>query len=350
MPTKRVPVIECSEEYILAENIRNSYGTVLAAQYSKITDFVKDKLLCQGILTVKVYYINQNKVGNRGDSYQKVKTSYTNTIAACKDLVSDMSAGKKIEYEKVLAICELIHSNINETSNLVMCLNAIQSSDEYTYIHCVNVSIYCMLIAKWMGLNDGDIKTAVQCGLLHDIGKSKIPHSILNKKGRLTKEEFAIMKKHTLYGLEILNNIDYMDEEVKRATVMHHERVDGSGYPYNTADQFISLFTKITAVADIYDAVTSNRVYRERKTPFEAFLILKTEEVCRLDTKVLNTFLNNIVHYYIGFSVLLNDGRTAKIVHIPLQAPHRPIIEVNGEYVDLSQNKNLEIVEMLPFE
>lgn len=350
MPIKVIPVIECSEDFLLAEDIRTSYGAILAARYTEMTEDLKSKFISLGILTVRVYYFNGDKVKNAKASYEEVKTNYNKNRKYYMDLVHDISAGRKIEYEKILGISELIHSDINEISNLIRCLSEIQNADEYTYTHSINTAVYCMLIAKWMGLDDRDIKIAIQSGLLHDIGKSKVPEAILNKKGKLTEEEFSIMKKHTIYGLEILNNIDDIDPEVKRVAVMHHERIDGSGYPYNTSDQFISLFAKITSIADVYDAITSARVYREKNTPFNAFFILKTEGMCKLDTTALNTFLDNIGHYYIGFNVLLNNGKIGKVVHIPIHAPDRPIIEVNEEYIDLSQNKSLEILEVIQSE
>jgi putative nucleotidyltransferase with HDIG domain len=350
MAAKRIPVIECSENHLLAEEIRNSQGVLLASQGNKMTVSLKTKLISLGILSVKVYNFTRNSFESKDKVYQEVRTNYTNTLSAYKDFIYGIAAGKKLEYDKVLGISKRIHASINDSRNLIRCLNEIQRADEYTYTHSINTSIYCMLIAKWMGLNDRDIKIAIQSGLMHDIGKVKIPDIILNKVDRLTEEEFAIMKKHTLYGFELLNNIDDIEVEVRQAALMHHERMNGSGYPYNTSADFIGLFAKITAVADVYDAITSERVYCKRRTPFKAFCFLSTSGIGILDTKVLSTFLSNITAYYIGSSVLLDNGETGKVVHIPVQCSHKPIIEVNGEYIDLSEDGSLEIVEILKVE
>lgn len=350
MPINRVPVIECSEEYLLAENIRNSQGTLLASEGAKITTFLKDKLISLGILTVKTYCLKRSLPNKKEASYEKVKVNYTDSLESYKSVIHNLSAGRKLEYDKILGIYEQIHTNIDEGRNLIRYINEIQSVDEYTYTHSINTSIYCMLIAKWMGLNDRDIKIAVQSGLLHDIGKVKVPKEILNKEGMLTGEEFAIIKKHTIYGFELLKNIDEMDVEVKRSVLMHHEREDGSGYPYKTSADFLSLYSKITAVADVYDAITSDRIYKKKKTPFDAFFILGTSGIGIFDTNALSTFLSNIIYYFTGSRVLLSNGEEGRVVHIPLHFPHKPIIEANGELIDLSQTNDLEIINILEIE
>ena len=133
-------------------------------------------------------------------------------------------------------------------------LNEEKDFDEYTYTHSLNVALYAMLIGKWLRLDNNSIKNVIKAGVLHDIGKTKVPIEILNKKARLSDEEFDIIKKHTFYGYDLVRSTDCVSDEVCEAVLLHHEREDKSGYPYGIGGRQLGLYAKIVAVADVYDA------------------------------------------------------------------------------------------------
>ena len=152
-------------------------------------------------------------------------------------------------------------------------------------------------------------------GLLHDVGKSQIPNEILNKKGQLTDAEFEIMKRHTVYGYEIIKNYKEVSFDVKRAVIMHHEKEDGTGYPFKIKGNQKNLYSKILTVADIFDAMTSERVYKERQTPFTAFKELENVGFDTVDPKVMMVLFENMPSYYVGSKVKMKNVVLSKAVN-----------------------------------
>jgi putative nucleotidyltransferase with HDIG domain len=340
METVSIPIHKCHYGDVVADNVYSNRGVILLAKGTIMNDYIKEKLVDIGITNIRVC-----KPAN-DMNYQMFKKSYLTTILKTKEFICKLASGEKLELEKVKNISEEIYQGINENDSIIRCINEIQKVDEYTYTHCVNVAFYSMLIGKWMNLSENEIKKLALSGLLHDIGKIKIPNEILNKKGKLTKEEFEIMKNHTVIGYGIIDGVDGIDTEIKRVVLLHHERIDGSGYPFNAISEKISLYTKIVAIADVYDAMTSERVYKERQTPFETFEMLKTVGLGILDPTILNIFLRNISTCYIGTSVKLSNGDIGNVVYIPPHDITCPIINVGSTYINLSQESNLKIVSI----
>lgn len=195
-----------------------------------------------------------------------------------------------------------------------------------------------------MNLTEKKTKNIIKTGLLHDIGKTKIPLDLLNKKEKLCSEELKVIQKHAMYGYNMIKEIISMDSDIKVGVLLHHEREDGSGYPNRYTGRQLNMNTKIVSIADTYDALTSDREYRGKYTPFTALDILMTEGLTTYDISIMNTFVNNLIFHYVGSQVLLNSGETGKVIHIPKYNITRPIIYVNSELVDLSKENQLNIV------
>ena len=191
------------------------------------------------------------------------------------------------------------------------------------------------------------MKKVVKAGLLHDIGKYKIAPEIINKKGKLTKKEFEIIKTHSEIGYEMSKSIPNIDEDVRQAILSHHEREDGSGYPRGLKGDKINLYAKILAIADVYDALTSERVYKDKSTPFEAIEEFRKMGLYSFDTKILNIFFNSIIQYYVNSKVKTNIGEVGEIVFIPPDNITKPVIRLQNSYVELSRNSNIKIVEIV---
>jgi putative nucleotidyltransferase with HDIG domain len=340
MKSVNVSIYQCNNGDIAADDIYSNKGIILLAKGTALNDYIKEKLINMGIENVKVCTSSEDI------NYQIIKENYLTTITQTKEFICDIAAGKKFGLEKVMSISDLVYQSINENDSMLKCINEMQKADEYTYTHCINVAFYSMLIGKWMKLSEVEIKKLVLSGLLHDIGKLKIPEQILNKKDKLTKEEFDIIKNHTILGFGILENIDGIDIDVKHAVLLHHERIDGSGYPFNFLSNNISLYARIVAVADVYDAMTSERSYKKRATPFETFEMFKTIGLGAFDTTILSTFLRHIATCYVGTSITLNNGDIGKVVYIPPHDIVYPIISVGPEYIDLSLESNLKVASI----
>ena len=347
MLIEEIPVTECSKGEIIASDVTNVSGITLVAKDTVLNEYLVKKLIDLGIRNVHIYNSNAACLKDCSPSFRDFRKNYESIVLYTKKVLYDLAAGKPLDYKKVSSISSQIHNNLNENYSIIRCLAEVRSADEYTYTHCVHTSFYSMLIAKWLKMSDHEINKAIQAGLLHDIGKTKIPGQILCKGDILTKEEYEVIKKHTIWGYEMIEGMNEIDQEVKSVVLLHHERVDGSGYPLNKSADCLNVYSKIVAIADVFDAMTTDRVYKKRVTPFEAFEMFLTVGMGMFDLELLRVFLNNLSSYLVGASVLLNNGQTGEIVYVPLQNLTCPIIKVPSGYLDLSRENGLKILSMI---
>ena len=220
-----------------------------------------------------------------------------NMLVELKNNLSNVLFQKEYTYTHVTQFLAHMYESIEGNPIILKALDQIKKMDEYTFTHSVNTAFYAMFIAMWMGLAEQDIINATQAGFLHDIGKIYIPEAILNKPGALTQQEYEIIQLHPLYGYSLLNEFSAFNLEVKRAVLFHHERIDAKGYPLRATEDYVGLLPKIIAVADVYDAMTTNRIYKKGKTALEAIDYLNHQGRSQLDSGVLLHFLNNIPVY-----------------------------------------------------
>jgi HD-GYP domain-containing protein (c-di-GMP phosphodiesterase class II) len=192
--------------------------------------------------------------------------------------------------------------------DLMINLQDIRTMDDYTFGHSVNVCILALVTGIALGFSRTQLNHLGMGALMHDIGKLKIPDSIMNKPGKLTDEEFAIMQQHPKFGFEILRKQDDVSLLSAHMALEHHERFDGNGYPNQLAKDDIHLFSRICSVADVFDAVTADRVYRKAFAPHEAYELLAASGGSHFDYKVVSIFLRNIAAYPVGTWVELNTG------------------------------------------
>lgn len=191
-------------------------------------------------------------------------------------------------------------------------------------------------------MSEEEGKLLTVAGVLHDVGKTKVDPVVLNKEGKLTNEEYEIVKKHSYLGYKMVEKSD-LPEEIKSAVLMHHEKIDGSGYPMGLKGDKISKFAKIVCICDIYDAMTSNRVYRDKICPFDVIRSFEKSSLGVLDTEYLLIFLQNIAYTYVGSMVELSDGRTAEVVFINSANLSMPIVKCDDSFMDLSQTSDITI-------
>lgn len=202
---------------------------------------------------------------------------------------------------------------IDENDALAFDIGMLKVSDEYTFKHSVDVATISMIIAKKMGLSKSEIFDVGVSGLLHDIGKSKIPNEILNKAGRLTDEEFATMKQHTIWGYKILEKNKDVSDAIRMGVLQHHEKVNGKGYPMCLNNSEIGTYARVLAVADVYDALVTERPYKVAFTQRDAveMIMAMTHE---LDIDVMKSFLGSVILYPVNSIVELSNGERGKVV------------------------------------
>lgn len=211
------------------------------------------------------------------------------------------------------SIAEELMKAITENDSIAFDINALKVSDEYTFKHSVDVATMAMIIAKQYGLSEKEIYEIGIAGLLHDIGKTQIPNEILNKDGRLTEEEFGIMKKHALFGYTILKDKANISNSILLGVLQHHEKLNGRGYPMGVPEDKIFTYAKIISMADIYDALVTERSYKKAFSPRDAveMIMAMTDE---LDIQVMHSFLNSVILYPVGTTVKLSNGEKARVV------------------------------------
>lgn len=194
-------------------------------------------------------------------------------------------------------------------------------------------------------MNKDDTDELVLAGLLHDIGKLKIPKQIITKNGKLTDAEYRVVKYHPALGYEILKNTSVSDR-VKKAALMHHERYDGGGYPSGLKGEEITEFGRIVAIADVYDAMTANRVYRDGLCPYDVIEHFQ-KDMNIYDPHFLLVFLEHTAESYVSNKVRLSNGEEGKILMINKTNISRPVVMVGDKVRDLSREKDLKVVKLL---
>ena len=214
---------------------------------------------------------------------------------------------------------------LEENDALAVDVGALKVSDEYTFKHSVDVATMAMIVARKYGLNDNQVYQIGIAGLLHDIGKSKIPNEILNKAAKLTDDEFTIMKMHSTYGYHILEPKKDISQEVKLGVLQHHEKMNGNGYPLKLQGDQITPFARILSVADIYDALVTERPYKDAFSPRDAveMIMAMTGD---LDIHMIQSFLNSVILYPVDSIIKLSTGEFAKIVQNIPGYPTRPTV------------------------
>lgn len=223
----------------------------------------------------------------------------------------------------------------------------LTEKEQYTYRHPISVGIIATLIGKWLKVKDEDLEELILGALLHDIGKALVPANILNKAGKLTREEYEIMCNHTVYGYNLLKNTNGISDNVALIALQHHEREDGNGYPIGLKGPQISYLAKIVAIADVFHAMSSPKVYHEALPFYGIIKQMEEDAFGKLDPTIVLTFLNKMMNSLVGKKVLLSDGSIGTIVLINPYDPIRCLVQTEYHLVDLKYNHQLIIERIL---
>lgn len=280
-------------------------------------------------------------------AFRRFQANYDTEIISFQNMISCViEKNQKIDCE---ALYRQVVMLLKDTGNSINAFDMVQNLrhyDDSTYAHSMNVGLLCNVFADWLGFGEDEKKTLTVAGILHDIGKTRVPLEIIQKPARLSEEEYQIIKKHTEYGFAILteNKLDY---HIRYTALQHHERMDGSGYPLGLAGDHIDEYARIVSIIDVYDAMTSPRVYRGPTCPFDVIQIFEEEGFQKYDSRYILTFLRRIAESYLNERIKLSDGRTGKLIYINVHALSRPVVMVDGEAIDLRKEKDLKIIEIM---
>ena len=269
---------------------------------------------------------------------------YKDTVDLVKTAFKSISLFREVPVARMQELANEKIDPLIDAPGVVNHLLMIRHTDDYTFEHSVNVAILSGIIGKWMGITGQDLRDLIFSGLMHDIGKSQVPAEILNKPGKLLPDEMEIMRRHTTRGYFLLKEVPKVPMVVMLSVLQHHERMDGSGYPLRLKGADIHNFARIIAVADIYDAMTSDRVYRRRTTPYHVIDNLFDQMRAWLDPAVCSKFLYHVRDYFSGNVVMLSDGRQAEIIRPGDFPTGLPLVRTSdGHFVNLEQKRDIKI-------
>ncbi len=264
-----------------------------------------------------------------------------------KSLSSFLSNGQLVNSELLLAIYNDIASTYSSGSELLDFLyNLMPNEDELTYTHCLNSALLAGAFADWVKLSPEETKKLILCCFYYDIGKLRIPYNIMWKPGKLTPEEYEYVKIHTIIGYHSLN-ITNIDKDIKDAVLMHHERMDGSGYPNKLVGHDISVYARYIAIIDTYIAMASPRSYRSALTPLQIMEHFE-KNLEKYDTELLLPLMKRISDAQIGKTIQLNDDSVWEIFIIhPTRMAHPILKNDEGQILDMNTRPDLSIVKLV---
>lgn len=283
------------------------------------------------------------KIIKETEDFIKFKSQFQETTDIIKEnLNAIIDKNEEIHLEELLLESSSLLKKSDNGIHMLEMIQGMRDMDDLTYVHSLNVSLICTVFGNWLKLSEEEVNILTISGLLHDIGKLMIPAEILNKPGKLTPNEFAIVKQHTQFGYDILKNKN-LDERILEAVLTHHERSDGSGYPRGISDKEISPIAKILAIADVYDAMTARRVYRDEISPFEVIRKFEEEGFNKYDPTYIIPLLEMIVQSYIGSNVKLSNNKIGEVILINKYDLSRPVVRMDNEFMDMSKTKDIQI-------
>lgn len=320
---KNVPVLLCVN-CIITKEVLDRLGN-----YEESMGYLYvEKESADGVIRQYEYFSNN-------ESY--ILNDYTKNMDQIKEVFDDIYMSGGLSVTKSQRLTKQVQRMIDfvDASLLVQCTTYLRETSEYLYQHSLSVSLVNGLMAKWMKMSKEDSERLVLIGLLHDIGKIKIPAAILDKPSKLTKEEFQIIKLHPVFSWDLLKEAGIEDEEILQAVRGHHEKMNGTGYPDKLTASELSLFTRITTISDIYDAMVAKRTYKDAVSPLEVLDLFTKERYSELDIEMVDIFLRMMAQEFMGKRVILSDGSIAVIKYIDKDQFLFPLVEADGKVFQL---------------
>lgn len=311
----------------VGRNIFNADGQLMLSQGVVLTDAYIKRLFDIGIVAVYVKGIfPDDDLPEITDALSE--ETRVNAMMAVQDIFNKLQTTNHLDVGKAKGVAKSIVAEIMSNPQVVFQLNDIRLHDDYTFAHSVNVSVLSTIIGSSIGYGEGQLRELAIGALLHDVGKMLIPKEILNKPGRLTEEEMEVMRRHSVLGFELLRKDDEMPLLSAHIAFQHHEKFDGNGYPRALTGQGIHEYSRIAAIADVYDALTSERSYSRAVMPHEAYEFLMAGAGTHFDAGLLEVFFKHVAVFPIGSFVQLNSGEIGIVVRVLPELHFRPLVRV----------------------
>lgn len=349
---RAISVDDLENGMILARTIVNAKRVVVVSENTELTQAHITRLK---FLKIPVVYIkddvelqeDRSPIFSRSNLFIK---QYENVIGTAKSIFEEAKKSGTVPVEETHEMVQEDLLPLSRRSGTIDYLNEVNHLASDIYNHSLRVSILAGVIAKWMKLDRETAKDVVLAGFLHDVGKSRFDQRLLEKNvATLEGEDYENYIQHTVDGAHILNNVAGLTEGVRLAAMQHHERMDGSGFPFNSKGDDIHLYARIIAVADLYDNITVEREGYPRRTPFDAVAEIAQQMYTTLDPQVCLPVLMNIKNAFLGSRVLLSNHREGTITAYPHGVVPLPVVTISeDEIIDLNEEKKIKILEYNP--
>ncbi|WP_246197331.1 HD-GYP domain-containing protein [Cytobacillus depressus] len=364
----RVHIKELREGCILSEDVFSLTNRPIVSKKTILTDelihileiFLIKEVEVEKLLVNGTAFIPTDSLSDDLSPGPEVKESIIASNASLEDLFllavqeykkefKNWQSGLPIDISKVRNIMLPLIEKAETKSSSLFSIHHLSTNEEYVYQHSVAVGLLSAFIGRKLKLSKGDIVQLAIGGCLSDCGMAKIDSSILFKNSALTLQEFEEIKRHPAYSYKMVQNISLLRDTTKLGIFQHHERLDGSGYPFGEQSNKINTFAKIIGVADTFHAMTCNRLYRRKQSPFKVLEMMLQDMFGKYDIAAMQAIGSGFMTFSIGSNVKLSDGQTAEILFIDEKAPTRPLVKIisNGEVFHLEKHRQLYIEEVL---
>ena len=381
MAAKRILTSRAAENMVVADDVYTTDDKLVIPEGTVLTEEIIKSLKEYGIFAIRIKVDEEDgSIPLEDDSEEEetkeiVETPKRRTQEEQQNYLRQIKESKEFEefhsafidsvdnlkslFNKVVmhneeidskAILEDVENVVDKGRNGIHILDMLQCMrgyDDVTYVHSVNVAMLSNMIGRtvYPDISKEDLDILTLSGLLHDIGKMMVPDNIIQKNGSLTLPEYNVVKTHVLFGNNILKGLKNLDPRVAEVAMRHHERCDGTGYPGGYRREQIEPFARIVAIADTYDAMTSDRVYRAALCPFDVIHMFEREGIVKFDVEFLLPFLEKAVQAYLNTEVKLSTNEVGKVIMINHNEYSKPVVQVGNEFYDLSKESSDIVID-----
>lgn len=311
------------------------YSLYIIDEYSsdEIEDIIKPELRQKSIAIIKETFSDIERIASVHNFERRNMNQYTKR--------------EKKYFKSINQIAEELLDNVLSNRNVLLSLVDIKSMDNYTYSHCVNVAVISIVLGISLNLSKRHLTYLCIGALIHDIGKSFVPSEILQKPDVLTTEEFEVIKKHPKTGYDFLGNFSDLSSHIKLIVLQHHERYDGLGYPDGIIGDEISYLSRIVSIADVYDALTSDRPYKRAMCPSDALEYLMSNTGTLFDYEMISVFCKVVIPFPQGTIVSLSNGDIGVVEQTVPNFPLRPIVKIVKSDLENKIGSKVNLIDTL---
>ncbi|NPV91080.1 MAG: HD-GYP domain-containing protein [Firmicutes bacterium] len=348
---RRLPIENAKPGMVNASNIYSASGQNLLAKGLVLNEFYIEKLKTMGINSLYVQTGIADDVVPPEIISEERRVEMVRTV---NQVYASLESNRGLNTRTIQLLVSRVLDDIMSNPEVMIHLIDIRAYDDYTFNHSINVCLISLMVGVTLGYTQPQLRELGIGALLHDVGRTKIPYEVFNKPGPLTPEEYDEVKRHTVYGFEILRKYFELSLLSSHVAYQHHERCDGSGYPRGLTGKEIHEYSRIVAVVDVYDAMLADRAYRPAVTSFQALNEIKRlAGENRLDPGVVAALVKNIAVYPVGSIVQLSNGDIGVVLAVSKRAQDRPLVRrildstggmlKDDSQIDLAANPDLRI-------